>query len=77
MPEMLKSDDFNKIAISVIVALVAAGVVGLWMMSQSVTRMEERLANYIETQRETNTNVVRRLDQVDTRIRSLEDRRTP
>lgn len=42
----IETDTFTKIAVTVMGALIAAGVLGIWSMSQSVTRLEERVASW-------------------------------
>lgn len=40
----LSEDRFTQVSFAVIVVLVAAGVVGVWSMSSSLGRLEERVA---------------------------------
>lgn len=67
-----ESIKFERIVQMLLVALVTAGVAGLWSMTASFARLEERMDNYIDVQRETNTTVTRRLEQIDSRIRLIE-----
>lgn len=72
----MELDPIHKLFYGVVATLLAAGVVGIWSMSNSVARMDERMSNYIEVQRETNAAVFRRLEDQETRIRAVE-RKTP
>jgi hypothetical protein len=40
------TDTFTRIAVSVIGAVIAGGVIGIWSMGQSVARLEERVASW-------------------------------
>jgi len=63
---------FERIVQMLLVGLVTAGVAGLWAMTANIARLEERMDNYIEVQRETNQAVTHRLEQIDDRIRLIE-----
>jgi hypothetical protein len=65
-------DTFTKFIFGLLASLMAAGVIGIWSMSNSVARMDERMSSYIQVQRETNESVSKRLEQVDVRLRMLE-----
>lgn len=64
--------NFERAIQGLLIALVAAGVAGLWTMTTNVARVEERLSNYIDIQRDTNQTINRRLDQIDQRLRLIE-----
>ena len=64
--------NFERAIQALLIALVTAGVAGLWTMTASVARLEERMDNYIEIQRETNQVTNRRLEQIDDRLRLIE-----
>lgn len=65
---------FERVVQMLLVALVTAGVAGLWTMTASFARLEERIDNYIAVQRETNENASRRTDQIEERLRMIENR---
>ena len=65
---------FERIIQMLLVALVTAGVAGLWTMTASFARLEERMDNYILIQRETNAKITRRTEQIDERLRLIENR---
>jgi hypothetical protein len=69
---LMPNDQFTKTVMGLVVTLIAAGVIGIWNMSISVARMEERMQSYIDVQKATNDQVANRLEQVDVRLRMLE-----
>jgi hypothetical protein len=72
MAAVQSPDPFTRFIFGLLATLMAAGVIGIWSMSNSVARMDERMMSYIQVQRETNESVSKRLEQVDIRLRLLE-----
>jgi uncharacterized membrane protein YccC len=68
-------DSFEKTLLSVVVVLVAAGVIGLWQMSISVARLEDRLAHWVEGNNklfasiaEQNRDMARRIEAIERQL---------
>jgi hypothetical protein len=79
--EMKPDDRFTKIAFALLVPLVTAGVVGIFGMSTSVSRLDERVAVLTKTLSERVDYATSRIDQIareqrdsDRRIGILEGR---
>lgn len=79
---MMPPDDrFTKISFAIITTLVSAGVVGIFSMSTSLSRLDERVANWTKTVTERVDYATMRIDQIareqrdsDRRIGVLEGR---
>ena len=73
--ETPSSDDrFTKIAFAVITTLIATGVVGVWSMSNSLSRLEERVAIWTQVGNDRMSQMNARLDQVEKNQRDAERR---
>jgi hypothetical protein len=58
-------DRFTKIAFAVITTLIATGVVGVWTMSTSISRLEERVGIWTQVGNDRMNALSARVDQVD------------
>jgi hypothetical protein len=65
-------DQFTKVLQSVSVALIGAGVLGVWNLSHNVTRLEERLTSYTKNSDKLLAQIVGDLRAQDARLDVLE-----
>jgi hypothetical protein len=74
---MAESDNdvsFIKLAAGVATALIAAGVIGMWTMSSTLSRLDERVLNLTKTVNEQVGYATTRIDQVTKDQRDAERR---
>jgi cobalamin biosynthesis Mg chelatase CobN len=57
-------DRFTKVAFAVFAPLVTAGVIGIFTMSTSISRLDERVANLTKTLAERVDYTTQRIDQI-------------
>lgn len=67
-------DRFTKIAFAVITTLIGAGVVGVWSMSNSLSRVEERVAIWTQVSTDRMAQMNTRLDTVEKNQRDADHR---
>jgi len=67
-------DQFERWMMTIMAALVAAGVAGVWQLSTSVARLEERVANLVVVSNDTFRQIALDLRGMDTRINMIERR---
>jgi hypothetical protein len=67
-------DRFTKIAFAVITTLIATGVVGVWSMSTSLSRLEERVAFWTQVGNDRMTQMNARVEQVEKNQRDADRR---
>ena len=65
-------DLFGRWIMTIMAGLVAAGVAGLWQLSTSVARLDERLGNWITVSERLSTQVARDLRDADRRLDAIE-----
>jgi len=65
-------DPFGRWMMTIMAGLVAAGVAGLWQLSTSVARLDERLGNWISVSERLFNQVARDLREVDRRLDAVE-----
>ena len=69
---MYHEDRFTKIVFGVLTTLVATGVIGIWSMSISLARLDERLSQFSANLTEKIAAAVVRIDKVESRVIDLE-----
>jgi hypothetical protein len=60
----MADDRFTKIFFGVSTSLIAAGVIGVWSMSTTLSRLDERVANWTKTVSERLDYATTRIDQI-------------
>ena len=65
-------DLFGRWIMTIMAGLVAAGVAGLWQLSTSVARLDERLGNWIAVSERISSRVSRDLREADRRLDAIE-----
>ena len=65
-------DPFGRWIMTLMAGLVAAGVAGLWQLSTSVARLDERLGNWIAVSERISSRVSRDLREADRRLDAIE-----
>ena len=75
MPPKPPADDrFTKIAFAVVTTLITTGVVGIWSMSTSLSRLEERVAIWTQVGNDRMAAISSRVDQVEKNQRDTDRR---
>lgn len=67
-------DQFTKILLSVVTGLIGAGVLGMWNLSHTVARLEERIAYSISSSDKLFVQISADLRTLDSRVSAIERR---
>jgi hypothetical protein len=70
-----KDDRFTKMVFGVLTTLVAAGVVGIWSMSVSLARLDERLLSFTANLTEKIAIAVVRIQKIEERVDAIDRER--
>lgn len=68
-------DRFTKVVFGVLTTLLGAGVVGVWSMSISLARLDERFSSFSNTFTERLAEQVVRLQKLEDRVGAVEKKR--
>lgn len=74
MKRALLEDRFSQIVVGVLTTVIAAGIIGMWSMTVSFGRLDERLANWMREETRTIDSATNRIDQIARDQRELERR---
>lgn len=67
-----KDDRFTKVVFGVLTTLLGAGVIGVWSMSISLARLDEKFASFSATFTEKLAEQVVRIQRLDDRVTTIE-----
>jgi hypothetical protein len=70
-----RDDRFTKMVFGVLTTLVAAGVVGIWSMSVSLARLDERLLSFTANLTEKIAIAVVRIQKIEERVDAIDRER--